>query len=300
MTGIEAPVTRDPAVAAAAARFTLAGPPPRATGLSGDRVGRTAGSGLEFREHRRYLPGDDVRHLDWAAFARTDVPTVRVFREEVARDAAVWLDGSKSMASDPAKARLAASMAAVFLRSAAADGDRPALHVLNEIARPDPRGAPADTLDGDPFTGSASLADLTARRALPGGGRGVRVVVSDFLFPHDPRSLVRALAGNAEAVRLVRVLSRFEADPSAFVTPGGGRRLVDPEANAGAGEAAEVTLDAAAVAAYRGRLKALTDGLADACRARGASFAAVVADPAADLSDLCRDRLVPAGVLGVR
>ena len=290
----------NPAVAAAAARFTLAGPPPRAGGLAGERVGRTAGSGLEFREHRRYLPGDDVRHLDWAALARTDVPTVRVFREEVARDAAVWLDGSASMASDPAKAALALDLAAVFLRSAAADGDRPALHVLSESARPDPRGAPAEVLEPRLFAGSASLAELAARRALPGGGRGVRVVVSDFLFPHDPGALVRALAGDAAAVRLVRVLSRFEADPASVVPAGDGRRLVDAEARGGAGEAAEVTLDAAAVAAYRGRLRALTDGLADACRARGAAFVAVVADPGVPLAAVCRDRLVPGGVLGVR
>ena len=133
-------VLEDPAVLAAAARYTLSGPPPRGGGAVGGRVGRTAGSGLEFREHRRYLPGDDVRHLDWAAFARTDVPTVRVFREEVAREVSVWLDGSASMGCDEAKRRLAKQIAATFWRSAAADGDRPTLHVLGGADAPTPRG----------------------------------------------------------------------------------------------------------------------------------------------------------------
>ena len=290
------PVSADPQVLAAAARFALTGPPPRAANPAGDRVGRTAGSGLEFREHRRYLPGDDVRHLDWAAFARTDVPTVRVFREEVARDAAVWLDGSLSMAADPHKARLAAGLSAMLLRSAADSGDRPTLHVLSETTRPDPRGSDPGVLDGAPFAGTRDLAQLSAARGLPATGRGVRVVVSDFLFPHDSATLVRSLTDRCGAPKLVQVLSRFEADPPAT----GGRRLIDPEANRGAGESAEVTLDAAAVAAYRARLRALTGGLAAACRGRGAAFAVLVADPATSLHDHCRNSLAPAGLLRVR
>jgi len=130
----------DPAVRTVAARFTLAGPPPRFAAMAGERAGRTAGSGLEFREHRRYLPGDDVRHLDWAAFARTDVPIVRVFREEVARSTAVWLDGSASMGCDREKSRLARGLATACWTMAADDGDRPTLHLLSETSRPDPRG----------------------------------------------------------------------------------------------------------------------------------------------------------------
>ena len=285
----EGPLAADPAVLRAAARFTLAGPPPRSAAASGERAGRTAGSGLEFREHRRYLPGDDVRHLDWAAFARTDVPTVRVFREEVARDAAVWLDGSASMGCDAGKSRLARSLAAACLAMAARAGDRATLHVLSESTVPSPCGEPAEVLDGDPFVGAASLVDLAAGRALPATGKGVRVVVSDFLFPHDADRLVRSLAAGSAAAKLVQVLSPFEADPPAL----GGRRLTDPEAN----EAAEVTLDAPAVAAYRARLRVLQDGLAGACRSRGAAFASVVAGPS--LEEVCRGSLCPAGVLGV-
>ena len=40
------------------------------------------GHGMEFEEVRRYVPGDDVRHIDWNVTARTDVPHVKEFREE--------------------------------------------------------------------------------------------------------------------------------------------------------------------------------------------------------------------------
>ncbi len=245
---------------------------------------------MEFREHRRYLPGDDVRHLDWAAFARTDLPVVQVFREEVARQTAIWLDGSASMGCDPDKQRLARSLAAACWRSAAGEGDRPTLHILHEIHRPDPRGVPPEVLDGPLFDGRASLTELASRGGLPATGRGVRLVISDFLFPHDPDALVRRLSRGTDAATLIQVLSGFEANPPEL----GGRRLTDPEAN----EAAEVTLDRGAVAGYRGRLRALTDGLARASRSSGATFATVVAGP--PLADLCRSVLVPAGALGVR
>ena len=286
----EGPLAADPEVLRAAARFTLTGPPPRSAATSGERAGRTAGSGLEFREHRRYLPGDDVRHLDWAAFARTDVPTVRVFREEVARGDAVWLDGSASMGCDAGKSRLARSLAAAILAMAARAGDRATLHVLSEAAVPSPRGEPAEVLDRRPVhRGRVAGGPRRRAGACRRRGKGVRVIVSDFLFPHDPDRLVRSLAAGSAAAKFVQVLSPFEADPPAL----GGRRLTDPEAN----EAAEVTLDAPAVAAYRARLRALQDGLAGACRSRGAAFAAVVAGPT--LEDICRGSLCPAGVLGV-
>ena len=112
-----------------------------------------------------------------------------------------------------------------------------------------------------PFDGRSTLTDLIDGGGLPSSGRGVRVVLSDFLFPHDPAALVRRLTRGADAATLIQILSPFEADPPAV----GGRRLIDPEAD----ESAEVTLDRAAVAAYRARLRALTDGLARAATACG-------------------------------
>ena len=45
----------------------------------GDFASRGTGSSLDFEEHRQYQPGDDPRHLDWKAFARTDIYTMKNF-----------------------------------------------------------------------------------------------------------------------------------------------------------------------------------------------------------------------------
>ena len=60
--------------------------------LSGRRASRLRGRGLEFEEIRAYLPGDDVRAIDWKVTARTGSPHVRVTREERDRPALILVD----------------------------------------------------------------------------------------------------------------------------------------------------------------------------------------------------------------
>ena len=55
--------------------------------LSGRYASRLRGRGLNFEELRRYLPGDDIRTMDWKVTARTRSPHVRVYTEERDRPA---------------------------------------------------------------------------------------------------------------------------------------------------------------------------------------------------------------------
>ena len=65
--------------------------------LSGRRAARVRGRGLEFEEIRAYLPGDDVRAIDWKVTARTGSPHVRVTREERDRPALILVDQRQAM-----------------------------------------------------------------------------------------------------------------------------------------------------------------------------------------------------------
>ena len=65
--------------------------------LAGRRAARVRGRGLEFEELRAYLPGDDVRAIDWKVTARTGSPHVRVTREERDRPALILVDQRMSM-----------------------------------------------------------------------------------------------------------------------------------------------------------------------------------------------------------
>src|SRR5437588_11544487 len=107
----------------AARRYALAVPRGGPINRSGPALGARAGSSLEFRDYRGYEPGDDLRHVDWNAFARTDQLSVKLYREEVSPHLDLLIDGSRSMAlTDSAKARATLALAGFFTAAAANAG----------------------------------------------------------------------------------------------------------------------------------------------------------------------------------
>lgn len=101
-------------------RYRLEPPRLAPQGASGARLGHRPGSSLEFMDHRDYQPGDDIRRIDWAGYARSDRLVVRLYREEVSPHMDLLVDGSRSMnLSGTAKARAAVGLAAAMATAAA-------------------------------------------------------------------------------------------------------------------------------------------------------------------------------------
>ncbi len=69
----------------------------RWNGLAGDYSGLDVGCSVDFIEHRPYMPGDDVRNIDWRATARTGQPLLKMCAQEVSPAVDILLDGSESM-----------------------------------------------------------------------------------------------------------------------------------------------------------------------------------------------------------
>jgi len=260
--------------------------PPR--GAAGERAGKASGASLEFHERRPYQPGDDVRHLDWRALARSDQLVVRLWREELLARIEIRLDTSRSMAIDPRKAQLAVDLAALLLHGGREDGAAVQLVALGAV----PRVVELEELVQEGLAFEERSPFEAALRAAGGLSRhgAACVVLSDFLFPHDPRALVRTLRARAGALALVQILAAGESAPPS----GAARRLVDCEDDA----RLDLVLDRATVARYRARLANLIDALADECRRAQAQFHSLVAD--AELAEIARDRLAHAGLLAPR
>lgn len=70
--------------------------------LSGMHRSRHHGSSAEFAEHKEYAAGDDVRHLDWRAYARFDRDYIKRYEDEANLRALCVVDTSGSMAYPPA------------------------------------------------------------------------------------------------------------------------------------------------------------------------------------------------------
>ncbi|WP_074771800.1 DUF58 domain-containing protein [Paraburkholderia fungorum] len=107
--------------------LSFVAPAPVSSILSGRQASRMRGRGLNFEELRGYLPGDDIRHLDWRVSLRTGKPHVRVYTEERDRPLLVVVDQRMSMffgSSRAFKSVVAAEAAALAVWMGFAAGDR--------------------------------------------------------------------------------------------------------------------------------------------------------------------------------
>ena len=87
----------DPQVLARLARLPLHARSPMAGTMTGLHRSPHRGSSVEFAEYRKYVPGDDIRHVDWRVYARTDRFYMKEFEADTNLRCYLVLDASASM-----------------------------------------------------------------------------------------------------------------------------------------------------------------------------------------------------------
>lgn len=271
-------------VARAAARFELVWRPRAGGGAPGERLGRGAGASLEFSDRRVYTPGDDVRHVDWRAFARSDQLLVRTYREEIAPRLDVVLDTSAALAVEDEKAAGALDVAALWIELARAAGFAARLALAGDTWRV---AASAEIAQGGvTFDGRSDLESAFERAGgLP--ANGVRVVVSDWFCASPARAVLRRAFHGAAAGIAIAVRHASELQPPLA----GPMRLVD----ARSGDARDVVVDEGRRTRYLERL-ARHDAELEA-EARRLGVALVVWPVPRPLDVAVRDSLGPLGLV---
>ncbi|MCS7167443.1 MAG: DUF58 domain-containing protein [Gemmatales bacterium] len=230
------------------------------------------GSSLEFREHRDYQPGDDLRYLDWNASARSDRLLVKVFEQEVHPQLELVLDASRSMdLAGSEKGPAALGLASLLAAAALASGFACRAWILRETCQPlgSLSASPSEwVFEG--FTGRVSGAQVLLHEAPPWRPRSVRVLLSDLFWPEDPVAVLAQLSWQAAWVVIVQVVARADVAPSLR----GQVRLVDVET----GRVREVLVNEAMLRRYRDAWTQHQEQWQRACRQVGASFVQVVAE----------------------
>lgn len=272
-------------------RYALSLPRQTPRGATGATMGQRAGSSLEFKDYRDYQPGDDLRHIDWNAFARSDQLTVKLFREEITPHVDVVLDASRSMALEgTAKERATLALAALLVTAAANAGFRHAAWLLDSDFRPVPNGTAPPSLWGDfELNHCGSPASVLTNGTPAWQPRGVRVLVSDLLWVGEPLLALKHFTDSASAVVVIQLLTESDANPAEY----GALRLVDAETN----QIREIHVDAEIVKGYRDALARHQQNWHRACRQCGAIFSTLLAEPL--LRDWKLDGLVAAEFLRV-
>jgi uncharacterized protein (DUF58 family) len=203
--------------------------------MSGGYRSHFKGQGMQFSEHRVYVAGDDVRHIDWKVSARTKEPLVKKYEEERELNVFFVVDfsgsgqfGSKVTTKMEASAEIAALLATAAERS----GDKTGMLLFaGEIEK---RIAPKrgrshllrlvrDILATEPKTKGTNLkaALETASRIMK--HQGIVFVISDFMA-EDYETALKRLARKNEVVA-VRVRDRHEWE----IPNIGAIAVIDPE-----------------------------------------------------------------------
>lgn len=189
------------------------------------------GASPEFVDYREYYPGDDIKTIDWKAFARTDRYFIKLFQRETDLNCYVLLDKSASMGYPGVQERLlfphktvskleyASHLAAALIYLVIKQGDKAALALFDERLNYHSHSGGTfghlykllNALERNQAGGQTSISAILRQAAPIFTRRGLLIVISDFL--DEPEEIFQALNSfrhRGFEVILFQVLHEFE------------------------------------------------------------------------------------------
>ncbi len=244
--------------------------------MSGLHKSPFKGFSVEFAEHRQYGPGDEIRHIDWRAFGKTDRYFVKEYEEETNLKAMIVVDSSGSMGyhgQTVSKLEHARRLAAALSFLMIGQRDAVGLATFDTAVRSmiPPRSAPShfsvicQALEATTTGGDVSLSKIVHSLAERIRRRGLVIVLSDgFDELDDLIDALKHLRHRRHEVLFFHTLAPEEED-FPFRTPMQLRNLERPDHL--------LRVDPAALrAAYLERFNAFCRNLKERVRALGADY----------------------------
>ncbi len=241
--------------------------------LKGERRSRRKGQSVEFADFRNYVPGDDLRFLDWNLYARLDKLFLKLFLEEEDLHFFALIDASTSMDfGTPTKLHYAKQLAAALGFIGLIRADRIKVEALGgalKEAGPVLRGRRnlwrlLEYLDGIQPGLNVPLAESVKNFCLRSTGKGILVLLTDLLDKSGYEQALRVLLAQKMDVFVIHILSPEELNPDLQ----GDLRLVDSED----ADTAEITVSRPLLDRYQQTLAAFLTGARDYCNRRGMTY----------------------------
>lgn len=241
--------------------------------MKGERRSKRKGQSVEFADFRGYVPGDDLRALDWNLYARLDKLIIKLFLEEEDLHFFTLIDASLSMDfGNPTKLQYAKQLAAALGFVGLIRADRVRIETLGQsVANRGPvlRGRRGvwrmiEYLDGIQPGETISLAEGVKNFCVRNSGKGIVVLITDLMDKGGYEAALRYLVSQQMDVYVIHVLSQEELDPDVK----GDLKLVDCEDQ----DIAEITVSAPLLAKYKSTLNAFVSGAQEFCNRRGMNY----------------------------
>lgn len=248
-------------------------------GRFADQRSRDAGGGIEFKDYRPYVAGDDLRTIDWNIYRRLGRLFVRLLEET--EDLPLYLlpDVSRS-AWIEAEPRAIAGMRAALAFASISLGQHDRVGVfpfdadLRVLSRPQAgKGRILSLAERMSSIDSGTTTDIARALTTFGALRlreGLVCVISDFFDPAGIEAVIAALRGVRHRLLLVQVVRASDREPNLR----GDLRLVDCETSA----SADVSVTSAVLERYRSAYDRFNVRLSEFARERGAGLVRLDAD----------------------
>jgi uncharacterized protein (DUF58 family) len=241
--------------------------------MKGERRSKRKGQSVEFADYRNYVPGDDLRFIDWNTYARLDRLFLKMFLEEEDLHFFALIDASQSMDfGEPTKLYYAKQLAAALGFIGLVRADRVRIESIGQPLRsagPVFRGRKSlwrmlAHLEAIEPGQNVPLAEGIKNFCLRNPGKGVLVLITDLMDKQGYESAMRYLVSREMDVYVIQILSQEEIDPDVK----GDLKLVDCED----ADIAEVTISAPLIARYKQTLNAFVEGAKTFCTRRGMNY----------------------------
>jgi uncharacterized protein (DUF58 family) len=197
----------------------------KAAGLvTGEQRSPIRGGGIEFADYREYIPGDDIRQVDWTVYLRLRKLLVKLCAEEKELTLMLIIDNSRSMNfGNPDKLTYAKKICGILAGIAVHNGNRCGVVTLGrkitEVLLPQRNRI---SLDGimDSISGIEIAESISPVACMKGfsskyGKKCMAVFVSDLLFPEWPQ-MIKGLSASGSESHVIQLLSGAELEPPLF------------------------------------------------------------------------------------
>lgn len=241
--------------------------------LQGERRSKKRGQSVEFADYRNYVVGDDLRFLDWNIYARLERLLLKLFLEEEDLNVTLLLDTSGSMDwGNPHKGLYVKRVAAALAYIGLINYDRVSVYAYSDALTHEMRGVRGRRLvsqvirflENVPLEGPSNFTAVAKRFAVRFNGKGVVVVLSDFMDKSGYAEGLRYLLSRDLDLYVIQVLSPEEIEPGLA----GDLKLRDVEDD----DLAEVTISKPLLDRYKANLQAYCAELRDHCTRRGITY----------------------------